>query len=172
MKNLVPQQAIERRIFVIRGRKVMLDRDLAELFGVQTKNLNRQVKRNIRRFPREFMFRLTKEEKAELVPIWHQFKSLKYSSALPYAFTEHGVAMSATVLNSGRAVKMSIIIIKTFVRLREALITHKDLEYKLKELEYKVKGHEVDIQEILRAIRKLLEPPPQKVRRIIGFAKQ
>ena len=172
MQNLIPHQMIERRIFIIRGYKVMLDRDLAELFGVQTKHLNRQVKRNIRRFPEEFMFQLTKKERAELAPIWHQFKKMKHSSALPYAFTEHGVAMLATVLNSERAVKMSIIIIKTFVKLREAIITHKDLEYKLKWLEHKVERHEADIQQILQAIRKLLEPPLQKERSIIGFAKQ
>lgn len=97
---------------------------------------------------------------------------MKHSSALPYAFTEHGVAMLATVLNSESAVKMSIIIIKTFVKLREAIITHKDLEHKLKWLEHKVERHETDIQQILQAIRKLLEPPLQKERRIIGFTKQ
>ena len=147
----------------------MLDRDLAELFGVSTKHLNRQVKRNIQRFPEEFMFRLTKKERDELVPNWHQFKKMKHSSFLPYAFTEHGVAMLATVLNSERAVKMSIIIIKTFVKLREAIITHKDLECKLKELGHKVKRHETDIQEILWAIRKLLEPLEAKPKPPIGF---
>ncbi len=169
MKDLIPHQTIERRIFIIRGYKVMLDRDLAELFGVATKYLNRQVKRNIQRFPQEFMFRLTKKEKDELVPIWHQFKSMKHSSFLPYAFTEHGVAMLATVLNSERAIKMSIIIIKTFVKLRQALITHKNLECKLKELEHKVEHHETDIQEILQVIRKLLEPPAAKSKPPIGF---
>ncbi len=156
---------------LIVSHKVMLDRDLAELFQVPTKHLNRQVKRNIERFPKEFMFRLTEKEKDELVPNWHQFKKMKHSYALPCAFSEHGVAMLATVLNSEQAVKMSIIIIKTFIKLREMVITHKDMEYKLRELEHKVECHESDIQEILRAIRRLLEPP-EKERRIIGFAKE
>jgi phage regulator Rha-like protein len=172
MKNTILNQTIEQRIFIIRGYRVMLDQYLAELFGVQTKHLNRQVKRNIRRFPEEFMFRLTKREKTKLVPNWHQFKSMKHSSALPYAFTEHGVAMLATVLNSERAIKMSIVIIKTFVKLRQALIIHKDLENKLRLLEHKVENHETDIQQILQVIKQLLNPLQQKERRIIGFAKQ
>ncbi|MDP2941404.1 MAG: ORF6N domain-containing protein [Candidatus Omnitrophota bacterium] len=171
MGELIPHERIERRIFVIRGHKVMLDRDLAELFQVPTKHLSRQVKRNIERFPKEFMFRLTEKEKDELVPNWHQFKKMKHSYALPYAFSKHGVAMLATVLSSEQAVKMSIIIIKTFIKLREMVITHKDLEYNLKELEHKVERHEADIQEILRAIRRLLEPPEEE-RRVIGFAKE
>ena len=169
MKGVIPHKTIERMIFVIRGHKVMLDRDLAELFGVYTKHLNRQVKRNIQRFPEEFMFRLTNEEKDELVPIWHQYKKMKHSYMLPYAFTEHGVAMLATVLNSERAVKTSIVIIKTFVELRQAVITHKDLEYKLKEVEHRVERHEADIQEILQAIKQLLEPPRLKPKAPVGF---
>jgi len=121
MRGLIPHKEIVRRIFFIRGQRVMLDSDLAELFGVQTKQLNRQVRRNIRRFPPEFMFRLTKQEKEELVPIWHQLKKMKYSHVLPYAFTEYGVAMLASVLRSERAIKMSIIIVKTFVKLREIM---------------------------------------------------
>src|SRR4030042_3575921 len=134
MRELIPSEEIARRIFVIRGQKVMLDSDLAELFGVETKQINRQVKRNIRRFPLEFMFRLTKQERDELVPIWHQFNKMKHSYALPYAFTEHGVAMLASVLKSERAIKMSIIIVKTFVKLREIISSHKELIFKLNEL--------------------------------------
>ncbi|MBU2600483.1 ORF6N domain-containing protein, partial [bacterium] len=92
MKELILQETIEQRIFLIRGHKVMIDRDLAELYGVETKYLNRQVKRNIERFPEEFMFNLTTEEKNELVTICHRFRTMKHSSALPFAFTEHGVA--------------------------------------------------------------------------------
>jgi hypothetical protein len=91
MKQLIPQETIEQRIYLIRGQKVMLDHDLAELYGVQTKQLNRQVKRNILRFPPEFMFQLTPEEKKQLVPIWHHFKTRKHAYSLPYAFTEHGI---------------------------------------------------------------------------------
>ena len=169
MKELIPQERIEQRIFLIRAHKVMLDRDLAELFGVTTKHLNRQVKRNIQRFPEEFMFQLTKQERDELAPIWHQFKKMKHSYVLPYAFTEHGVAMLASVLNSERAIKMSIIIIKTFVKLREIMSVRKELAYKLKELERKIEKHDADIKDIFEAIRQLMRMPGEH-RKITGFA--
>jgi len=161
--------AIEQQIFLIRGQRVMVDRDLAELYGVETKYLNRQVKRNKQRFPREFMFRLIKGEKDELVTNWHRFKSMKHSSVLPYVFTEHGVAMLASVLNSKRAVKICIIIIKTFVKLREILSTHKELAYKLKELGSRIEKHDADIQVIFDAIRKLIAPSSAKPKSQIGF---
>ena len=159
MGELVLQDIVEKCIFIIRGQRVMLDRDLAELYGVKTRHLNRQVKRNIKRFPVEFMFQLTKQERDELMPIWHQFRKMKHSYMMPHAFTEHGVAMLASVLNGDRAVKISIIIINTFVRLREILSTHKELAYKLKELEGKVEKHDTEIQTIFEAIRQLMEPP-------------
>jgi len=168
-KELIPETAIEQRIFLIRGKRVMIDRDLAELYDVETKYLNRQVKRNKERFPEEFMFQLMPDEKAELVTNWHRFGSMKHSSVLPYAFTEHGVAMLASVLNSDTAVKISIIIIKTFVKLREVLSTHKELAYKLVELEHKVEKHDEDIQAIFEAIRKLMAPPLIKPKPQIGF---
>src|SRR3989338_11074066 len=117
MRDLIPQETIEQRIFLIRHQKVMIDKDIAELYGVETKHLNRQVKRNIQRFPEEFMFQLNVEERNQLVSICHRFKTMKDSSSLPYAFTEHGVAMLASVLKSDRAVKISINIIKAFVKL-------------------------------------------------------
>jgi phage regulator Rha-like protein len=157
-------------IFIIREQKVMLDSDLAELFGVQTKYLNRQVKRNIKRFPQEFMFRLTVRERDELVTIWHQSDRMKHSYVLPYAFTEHGVAMLASVLNSPRAVRMSIIIIKTFVKLREFVIAHKEFAYRLRELEYKVQEHDIDIQGLLQALKQLIKDPDDSKRVIRGFA--
>ncbi len=169
MKELIPQEVIQQRIFLIRGRKVMIDRDLAELYGVETKYLNRQVKRNIKRFPKEFVFQLEEKEKSELVTICHRFETMKHSSALPYAFTEHGVAMLASVLNSERAIKASIHIIQTFVKLREMISTHKDLRRKLAELEKRIEGHDVKIQTIFRAIRQLMEPPPEPPKRRIGF---
>ena len=168
-QKLIPETVIEQRIFLIRGKKVMIDRDLAELYDVETKYLNRQVKRNKERFPEEFMFQLMPDEKAELVTNWHRFGSMKHSSVLPYAFTEHGVAMLASVLNSDTAVKISIIIIKTFVKLREVLSTHKELAYKLVELEHKVEKHDEDIQAIFEAIRKLMAPPLIKPKPQIGF---
>ncbi|MFA6320871.1 MAG: ORF6N domain-containing protein [Candidatus Omnitrophota bacterium] len=159
----------EKRIFLIRGFKVMMDRDLAELYGVKTKHLNRQVKRNIHRFPKEFMFQLTRKEMDELVPIWHQFKSMKHSYVMPYAFTEHGVAMLSSVLNSEKAIKINIGIIKTFMRLREVISTHKELAHKLAELERKIDKHDADIGLIFEAIRQLMEPPPEQPKRQIGF---
>jgi len=148
----------------------MIDRDLAELYGVETKYLNRQVKRNIQRFPEEFMFRLNKKEKNELVTICHRFKTMKYSSALPYAFTEHGVAMLASVLKSGEAIRISIGIIKTFVKLREIISTHKEFSHKLSQLERKIEKHDVEIHTIFEAIRQLMVAP-EKPKQKIGFHK-
>jgi len=172
MKNLIPQEVVEQKIFMIRWHKVMVDRDLAELYGVETKYLNRQVRRNIGRFPEEFMFQLTKEEKDELVTNWHRLAAMKHSSNLPYVFTEHGVAMLASVLNSDRAIKISILIIKAFVKLREILATHKEPAHKLNELEKRIEKHDTEIQAIFEAIRQLMEPPPAKDRIITGFRAQ
>jgi hypothetical protein len=169
MKQIVAQEAIENRIFVIRGLKVMLDRDLAELYQVETKYLNRQVKSNIERFPKEFMFQLTAEEKNELVQNLHQFKSLKHSYVMPYAFTEHGVAMLASVLRSDRAVAISIYIVKTFIKLREVFATHKELAMKIDMLEEKLSKHDTDILTIFEAIRQLMAPPLEPPKRKIGF---
>jgi len=168
MKELTPQERVAERIFLIRGHKVMIDRDLAELYGVKTKYLNQQVSRNSRRFPQEFMFVLSKVERDELVAICNRFKTMKHSSVMPHAFTEHGVAMLASVLNSERAIKISLVIIKTFVKLREMVSTHKELVYKLKELEGRIAKHDLDIQTILQAIKQLVAPPQEPKRRI-GF---
>jgi phage regulator Rha-like protein len=171
MHEIIPQEVVEQRIFLIRKQRVMIDRDLAELYGVETKYLNRQVKRNIERFPEEFMFRLTSVEKNELVTICHRFKTMKHSSSMPYAFTEHGVAMLASVLKSERAVKISINIIKAFVKLRAILSTHKELAYKLKQLERKFEKHDEEIHIIFEAIRQLMSPPEKKQRKI-GFKRE
>jgi phage regulator Rha-like protein len=168
MKELIPQERVEQRIFLIRRHKVMIDRDLAELYGVKTKYLNQQVRRNIKRFPQEFMFPLTEGERDELVAICNRFKTMKHSSVLPSAFTEHGVVMLASVLKSERAVKISIIIVKTFVKLREIISTHKELAYKLCELERKIEKHDTEIRDISEAIRQLMAPPEETKRRI-GF---
>lgn len=176
MKDLMLQEVVEKRIFLIRGQKVMMDRDLAKLYGVTTKNLKRQVRRNIERFPIEFMFQLTEKEWDELVPIWHQFKTRKHSYIVPFAFTEHGVAMLASVLKSERAIKVSLIIIKTFVRLREILLVHKDLAAKVEMLELQYKNHEIKFSQydehiaaIFEAIKKLMAPLPEPPKRRIGF---
>lgn len=168
MKEIEEQTKIEDRILLIRGQKVMLDRDLAELYGVETKHLNRQVRRNIERFPEEFMFQLNKEEKSELVTNWHRFKPMKHSAHPPFAFTEHGVAMLANVLRSERAIKISVAIVQTFVRLRKWVLTHQEYVLKLKELEQKIEGHDIQIRKIFKAIRELMMPP-EKPKREIGF---
>ena len=164
----VPQEIIVERILLIRGQKVILDRDLAELYGVETKYLNRQVKRNIERFPKQFMFKLTKTEKEELVTNWHRFRLLKHASSLPHVFTEHGVAMLASVLNSKQAIRLSIHIIEIFIKLRNFIVGYKDLAHKLEQLERKIEKHDTEIHTIFEAIRQLMSPPVKPKRRI-GF---
>lgn len=168
-QDLIALDVIEESILLIRGQKVIVDRDLARLYGVETKYLNRQVRRNMERFPKEFMFQLSSQEKNELVTDCHRFNSLKHSSVLPYVFTEHGVAMMASVLNSDRAVKVSVYIIKVFVKLRQMLSTYKELAVQLEELERKVGSHDRQIAVLFEAIRKLMAPPPEKTKRPIGF---
>jgi len=166
--EIIPIKRIEKKILLIRNQKVMIDRDLAELYGVATKRLNEQVKRNIERFPFDFMFQLTLEEKSEVVANCDHLKNLKYSPNLPYAFTEHGALMLASVLNSSRAVEASIYVVRAFIRLREILLTHKELAKKLKELELKIDSHDQHIQAIFDVINQLLIPP-EKPKRKIGF---
>ena len=124
MPEPVSQPAIADRIFLIRGQRVMIDRDLAQLYGVETKYLNRQVRRNAGRFPPTFMFQLTVRERNEVVTIWHHLAPLKFSRVLPYAFTEYGVVMLASVLNSERAIAINIHIMRVFTRLRELMLRH------------------------------------------------
>ena len=164
----IPIEVIENKIFLIRGQKVMIDRDLAELYGVATKRLNEQVKRNRERFPVDFMFQLTIGEKSELVANCDRFNSLKHSTSLPYAFTEHGAIMLASILNSQRAVEASVYVVRAFVRLREILSTHKELAQKLKDLELRIDSHDEQITSIIAAINQLLEPPPEPKRKM-GF---
>ncbi len=171
MKAMIPQEVIERKVLMIKGHKVMLDKDLAGLYGVSTKRLNEQVKRNIKRFPQDFMFQLTLEEKEEVVAICDHLENLKFSPQLPYAFTEHGIAMLSSVLNSERAVQVNIAIIRTFVKLRQILSTHKELAYKLGELERKIEKHDADIGTIFEAIRQLMAPP-EPPKRKIGFRQE
>jgi len=132
---IIPAQLIENKIFVIRGQKVMIDKDLAELYGVKTMVLNQAVKRNMDRFPPEFMFQLNDIEKNELITNCDRFKNLKHSAFNSYAFNEHGVAMISSVLKSKLAVAINIQIIKTFVKLREMALAHKESAIQLNELE-------------------------------------
>jgi len=159
---------ITNKIFIIRGQKVMVDRDLAELYGVTTKRLNEQVKRNAKRFPADFMFRLNVREKEQLVAICDRFKTMKHSTINPKVFTEQGVAMLSTVLNSERAIQVNIAIMRVFVQFRSMLSTHKELALKLKRLENKVGNNSQEIQVIFEAIRKLIATP-EKPKKRIGF---
>ena len=164
----IPRERIEQAILVIRGQRVMLDSDLAKLYGVSTKALNQAVKRNADRFPKDFMFRLTQQEKSEVVTNCDHLSKLKFSPTMPFAFTEHGAIMVANVLTSERAVEVSIYVVRAFVKLREMLGTHKSLAQKLAELERQVESHDSHIRSLFEAIRQLMEPPTQKSRRI-GF---
>jgi phage regulator Rha-like protein len=166
--SLIPAERIERSILLIRGQKVLLDSDLASLYGVTTKRLNEQVKRNIERFPVDFMFQLNGEEHEALRS---QIATLKtgrgqHRKYRPYVFTEHGAIMAANVLNSPRAIEMSVYVVRAFVRLREVLATHKDLARKLEELE---KKYDAQFKTVFDAIRQLMTPPPGPPKKQIGF---
>jgi hypothetical protein len=189
MPRALSLEVIATKILFIRGQRVMLDRDLARLYGVSLKVLNQAVKRNIQRFPSDFMYRLTlqevKDSRSQIVTLnselsmvqevgdlesgnitSKQGQNIKY---LPYAFTEQGVAMLSSVLNSERAIRVNIMIMRAFVKLKELLLTHKDLAEKIAELEKKYDTHDDKIQLIFEAIRKLLEPQPEPKKPPIGF---
>jgi ORF6N domain len=170
--QIIPVEFIESKIYLIRGCKVMLDSDLAQLYRVPTKVLNQAVRRNLLRFPADFMFQLNDEE----LKNWRSQTVTSNPGAkmglrrAPYAFTEHGVAMLSSVLTSERAVALNILIIRAFVRLREYLATHKDLARKLEDVEHTQQEHSVHIEQIYGYIQRLLEPVPESSKRRIGFS--
>jgi hypothetical protein len=166
---ILPAGRIEERILVIRGQRVMLDADLAELYGTQTGALVRAVKRNKERFPTDFMFQLSQREYDNLrcqIGTSSQWGGRRYA---PYAFTEHGAIMAASVLNSERAVRVSVYVVRAFVRLRQALAAHRELARKLAALEGHLDRHDEEIAALLEAIRELMAPPPAPRRGRIGF---
>ena len=168
--SLVPVEAIDQRILLIRGLRVILDTELARIFGVPTFRLNEAVKRNRERFPEDFMLQLTQEEFSSLTSQIAISKTGRGGRrSLPRAFTEHGVLMAANVLRSDRAVRMSVHVVRAFVRLREMLASHKELAQKLADLEQRISKHDTDIQAIVIAIRRLMEPPQLPPKRRIGF---
>jgi hypothetical protein len=167
-QSLIPAERIEKSILLIRGQKVMLDRDLADLYGVETRILVQAVKRNAERFPSDFMFKLKQEEFDSLRSQFVISKGRGGRRYLPYAFTEQGIAMLSSVLRSKRAVQVNIAIMRVFVRLREMLATHKELARKLAELEQHLESHDQQIQAIFEAIRQLMTPPDTRKKRI-GF---
>jgi hypothetical protein len=164
--SLIPIERIEQAILLIRGEKVLLDFDLAAIYGVTTKRLNEQVKRNSRRFPSDFMFQLTEVEKVEVVANCDHLARLKFSPYLPYAFTEHGALMLANVLNSERAVQTSVQVVRAFVRLRQMMTSNAELARKLGEME---KKYDAQFKVVFDAIRQLMAPPEPPKRREIGF---
>jgi hypothetical protein len=174
--SAVPPVALAQRILTIRGQRVMVDADLAELYGVSTRALNQAVKRNAQRFPDDFMFRLTRGEKELLVAGGGHLARLKYSPVLPFAFTEHGAIQAANVLNSSQAVAMGVHVVRAFVKVRALAVSHKDLALKLAAFEKRlmqtsVQLHEHDetIENLVRAIRQLTADSPTPARRI-GFS--
>jgi phage regulator Rha-like protein len=167
----VSDEIVMSKIYRIRNAKVMLDRDLAELYGVQPKRLREQVKRNIDRFPEKFMFQLTEQEADSMVSQIAIPSRQHLGGHLPYAFTEHGVLMLANVLRSQTAMQVSVRIIEIFVKMREMLSTHADILLKLEQLERKVDGHDENIQVIFAYLKKLLSPPVEPRPRI-GFRRK
>jgi len=166
--SLIQPEQIEQVILLIRGQRVMLDRDLAALYGVETKNLNKAVRRNLDRFPADFMFQLTAEEAERLRFQFGTLKRGQHFKYLPQAFTQEGVAMLSSVPRSPRAIQVNIAIMRVFVRLRETLALHKELAQKLAELERRIESHDSSIRTLFDAIR-CLTTPPAKPRREIGF---
>lgn len=166
----IPVEVITEKIFEIRGQKVMIDADLAWLYEVPTKALNQAVKRNTARFPEDFMFQLTRLERDELVTICDRLTNLKHASSLPHAFTEAGVAMLSSVLNSETAIQINLQIIRAFIRLRRMLMDHEALRLAIEGLERRVGKNERDIQLAIRAIQPFLAPAEQKKPKFrIGF---
>ena len=165
---MVSQEVIETQIFLIRDKKVMIDRDLARLYDVATKALNQAVKRNLDRFPEDFMFQLSDGETLELVTNCDRFKTLKHATTNPYGFTEQGVAMLSSVLKSHRAILVNVEIMRTFTKLREMALSHKELGERLIELEKKFDKHNHQIQLVFEMMRNLLDTSNKPVHKI-GF---
>jgi len=167
-REIILLEEVAPRILRVRDQNVILDMDLAAMYGTSTKALNQAVKRNSGRFPGEFMFRLTKAEKHEVVTNCDHLQRLKYSPVLPYAFTEYGAVMAANVLNTSRAVDVSVIVVQTFIKLRQLLATHADLARKLDALEQR---YDAQFKVVFDAIRQLMAPPEPKRPGKIGFTR-
>ena len=169
-KSLVPNELIASRILLIRDQKVMIDSDIAELYGVTTKRLNEQVKRNISRFPSNFMFELTKEEKNQVVANCDHLEKLKFSPVLPKVFTEHGIMMVANVLTSERAIQVSIQIIEVFIKMREILTDNLSLKLDIEDIKKKLSNHSKNIELVFNYLDELIEKKDnEKPRKQIGY---
>jgi hypothetical protein len=169
MTALVPIESIVSKLVLLRGEKVLIDRYLAELYGVETKQLKRAVRRHINRFPKDFMFQLTKEEYRSLRSQFGTLKRGAHSKYPPMVFTEQGVAMLSSVLNSNRAIEVNITIMRAFVQLRKMIDSHAELALKLADLERHIKNHDERIQTIFEVIHQLMLPHEEKGKKRIGF---
>lgn len=167
--NIIPTERIESRILLIRGKKVMIDTDLAELYGVTTKVLNQAVRRNINRFPADFLFKLSEIEKQEVVTNCDHLEKLKFSSVLPNAFSEHGAIMAASVLNSMKAIAVSVYVVRAFVKLRELITSTEELKTMFARLENRIDKQDETIVVLVNAIKQLMEPPDPKKKIEMGF---
>ena len=170
---LYDDRDVTSHIVTLRGQKVILDTDLARIYGVETKVLNQAVKRNADRFPSDFMFSLTPEEWGELSALRSQIVTLKrgkHSKYPPKAFTEHGAIMAANVLSSPQAIEMSVFVVRAFVKLREQLLNRAEIEKRLSKIERDLSGHDAALRELYRQIRPLLLPPQDPPRKRIGFS--
>lgn len=169
---IITEEFIMSKILLIRDTKVMIDRDLAQLYGVTTKRLNEQVKRNIKRFPSNFMFQLTEIEKEQVVANCDHLKNLKFSSTLPYVFTEHGTMMLGNVLNSDRAIEFSIKIVEAFVKMREFLTNNLSVKLEIEEIKKKLTNHDKNIELVFTYLDELMEKQDNKIERNkIGYKK-
>jgi hypothetical protein len=169
---IVPLEPIQSCILVLRGARVMIDADLARLYGVATKRLNEQVKRNVRKFPVDFMFQLTRDKARVLGRLRSQDATLKqgqHIKHLPYAFTEHGAIQAANILNSEAATEMSVHVVRAFVRLRLMVVNHKAISAKFAEIEVRVGAHDKQLIAVIAAVRRLAAPEGPRHRRKIGF---
>jgi hypothetical protein len=170
MKSLKLKKPIESLILTIRGQKVILDADLADLYDTSTKVLNQAIKRNIDRFPEDFLFRLTEKEKTEVVTNCDHLARLRFSPKLPFAFTEHGAIMAATILNSPEAVAMSVFVVRAFLQMREQLAANAAILKRLAEIDRTLLEHDSALRAIWTKLQPLLAPPPEPPRRRIkGF---
>ncbi len=167
-KTIVPVGKIQQRILLIRGVKMMIDADLAVFHSVPTRRLNEQVKRNRARFPVDFMFRLTADEKREVIASCDHLANLEYPKVLPYAFSEHGAIMAASVLNSERGVEVSVFVVRAFVKLRQAIAGHAESARKISQLERRLADHDKQIVVLVKAIKQLASPAPVSRKRRIG----
>lgn len=166
MKRVKP---LESLILTIRGQKVMIDADLAGLYSVETRTLNQAVKRNANRFPKDFLFRLNAGEKAEVITNCDHLRHLKFAKSLPFAFTEHGAIMAATVLNSPQAVSMSVFVVRAFILMREHIAANAAILKRLAEIDRTLLQHDTALLDLYEKLLPLLQPPPEPRKRRIGF---